>query len=220
MIWHLRSFATIQVSLRRQNTATRRCSAAPESAKDFFDGFAVGFHLAEDHVVVGAAGGHELVVRAALDDAAVFHQQDQVGAADGGEAVGDDERGAAGQERGHRGLDELLAFGVEVAGGFVEDEDLRRGQDRAGDGQPLLLAAGEFDAALADERVVLVGQLDDELVGVGAAGGVFDLGVGGVVAAVGDVVAHRAVEQEHVLLDDGQQVAVGAEAEVADVACR
>ena len=38
-----------------------------------------------------------------------------------------------------------------------------------------------------------------------------------VVAAVGDVVAHRAVEQEDVLLDDRQQVAVGAQAEVADV---
>ena len=41
--------------------------------------------------------------------------------------------------------------------------------------------------------------------------------VGGVVAAVGDVVAHRAVEQKHVLLDDGQQIAVGAEAKVANV---
>ena len=55
---------------------------------------------------------------------------------------------------GHRRLDELLAFGVEVARRLVEDEDLRRRQDRPGDGQPLLLAAGELDAALADERLV------------------------------------------------------------------
>ena len=41
--------------------------------------------------------------------------------------------------------------------------------------------------------------------------------VAGVVPAVGDVVAHRAVEQKHVLLHDGQQVAIGAQAEVADV---
>jgi len=53
----------------------------------------------------------------------------------------DHERGPAGEERGHRGLDELLAFGVEVAGGFVEDEDLRRSQDGAGDREALLLAA-------------------------------------------------------------------------------
>jgi len=77
----------------------------------------------------------------------------------------------AGEEGGHGGLDELLAFGVEVAGGFVEDEDLRLGEDGAGDGEALLLAAGE---------------LDDELVGVGAAG-VFE-------AAVGDVVADGAIE--------------------------
>ena len=35
--------------------------------------------------------------------------------------------------------------------------------------------------------------------------------------AVGDVVAHRAVEQEDVLLDDGQQVAIARQPEVADV---
>ena len=55
---------------------------------------------------------------------------------------------------GHRRLDQLLALGVEVAGGLVEDEDLRRCEDRAGDRQPLALAAGQLDAALADERVV------------------------------------------------------------------
>jgi len=44
--------------------------------------------LADDHVVVEASGAHESFVRAALKDAAVFHEEDQVGAADGGEAVG------------------------------------------------------------------------------------------------------------------------------------
>ena len=95
-----------------------------------------------------------------LDDAAVFHQQDQVGAADGGEAVGDDERGSPGEQRGHRRLNELLAFRVEVARGLVENQDLRRRQDRPGNGQALLLAAGELDAALADEGLVLFRQLD------------------------------------------------------------
>ena len=118
---------------------------------------------------------------------------------------------------GHRRLNELLALGVEIARGFVENEDLRRRQDRPGDRQPLLLAAGELDAALADERLVFFGQPDDEFVRVGAAGGVFDLRVGRVVPAVGDVVAHRAVEQENVLLDDRQQIAITAQPKVANV---
>ena len=88
----------------------------------------------------------------------------------------------------------MLAFRVEVAGGFVEGEGLRLGQDGAGDGEALLLAAGGLDAALADESIVAAGGLSDELVGIGAAGGVFDFGAGGVEAAVGDVVADGAIE--------------------------
>ena len=49
--------------------------------------------------MISAAGAHQLLVRAALDDAAVFHQQNQIGPADRGEAMGDDERRAAGQQR-------------------------------------------------------------------------------------------------------------------------
>ena len=53
---------------------------------------------------------------------------------------------------GHRRLDQLLALGVEVARRLVEDQDLRRREDRARDRQPLLLAARQLHAALADER--------------------------------------------------------------------
>jgi hypothetical protein len=47
---------------------------------------------------------------------------------------------------------------VEVAGRLVEDQDLRRGQDGARNGEPLLLSARQLDAALADEGVVAVRQ--------------------------------------------------------------
>ena len=48
--------------------------------------------------VYGAARGHQLVVRAALDDPAVVEHDDHVGAADRREPVRDDERRAAGEE--------------------------------------------------------------------------------------------------------------------------
>jgi len=54
--------------------------------------------------------------------------------------MGDHERGAAGQQLGHRSLNELLAFGVQVARGFVENEDLGRRQDGPGDGSRWLLS--------------------------------------------------------------------------------
>ena len=95
---------------------------------------------------------------AALDDPAGVEHDDLVGVADRGQPVGDGDGGAAGRQ----GVDGLLygalGAGVEGAGGLVEDEDRRVAQDGAGDGEALLLAAGEAVAALADEGVVAVGQ--------------------------------------------------------------
>ena len=69
-------------------------------------------------------------------------------------------RGGAARERRRRGrrCTSGLVLGVEVAGGLVEDHDGRVLQQHAGDGQALLLAAGEAVAPLADDRVEAVGQ--------------------------------------------------------------
>src|SRR5437016_4935397 len=81
--------------------------------------------LPPHHVVIPALRGHPLLVVAALDDAAVFHQQDNIGAANRGEAVCDYESSAPREQRRHRGLNQLLALGVEIARGLIENEDLR-----------------------------------------------------------------------------------------------
>jgi phosphatidylserine decarboxylase len=104
--------------------------------------------------------------------------------------------------------DELLAFGVQVAGGFVQNQDLRRFEDGPGDGQALLLPSRKFHAAFANERVVLLRQPHNEFVRVGTVGGIFDLSVAGVMSSVSDVVPHRAVEEKNILLHDGQEVAI------------
>ena len=62
-------------------------------------------------------------------------------------------------EHVERVLHEAFALAVERAGGLVEDEDGRVFQDGAGDGDALALAAGEFHAALADERAVALREL-------------------------------------------------------------
>ena len=118
---------------------------------------------------------HELFVRATFDDLAVFEDQDLIGAADGREAVGDDEGGAALAQIPKAFLDQRFALAVEAGGGFVEDQDARVGQDGAGDGDALALPARELDAPLADNRVVPVGEALDEPVRVGDAADFFDL---------------------------------------------
>ena len=55
-----------------------------------------------------------------------------------------------------------LGLGVERRGRLVEHEDRRVAQDRARDRSPLLLAAREAVAALADDRVVALGQRRDQ----------------------------------------------------------
>ena len=58
-----------------------------------------------------------------------------------------------------RVLHEQLGLGVERRGRFVEDQDRRVLQERARDREPLPLPAGQALPALADRRVVAVGQL-------------------------------------------------------------
>src|SRR5882724_7361845 len=98
-------------------------------------------------------------------------------------------------------LNESLTFGVKIAGGFVEDQQFRVRQDRAGDRQPLPLAATQSHASLTDERLHPVGHSVDELGGVGGISGSADFLSGRVPPRIGDILSDRAVEQEDVLLD-------------------
>src|SRR3954471_2053333 len=175
------------------------------------------FPLPANHFGIHAARIHQGRMAPPFDHAAIFHEQDQVGAADRRETVRDDERGPVGQQVSHRRLNQLLALRVEVAGGFIQNEDLRRCENRPRDCEPLLLPTRQLDAALADERVIALRQAHDELVGVGTARGVCDDGVGRIVPAVRDVVAYGAVEEKDVLLHDCEQIAIAAQLEVADV---
>ena len=95
-------------------------------------------------------------MRPAVDD------EDLVGPAHGGQPVGDDERRAP-VEGGVEGpLHRGLRLGVEVGRGLVEHDDARSLEQQPGDGQPLLLAAREPVAAVADDRVEPLGEGVDE----------------------------------------------------------
>ena len=140
---------------------------------------------------VELVGAHEFGMRALRDDAAVVHDDDAVGLQHRREPMRDDDRRAPLHQAIERGLHQSLALGIERAGRFVEQQDRRIAQDGARDGDALALAAGKPRAALAEERVVALRQLAQELVGRGGRGRGFDFGVGGVGPAVADVLARR-----------------------------
>ena len=91
---------------------------------------------------VEALFGREGLVGSALDDIAVAHDEDPVGFAHGAEPVGDDEGRAFFQEVVEGLLDEFFGFGVEGAGGLIEDEDGWVFDDRPGDVRHTVETAG------------------------------------------------------------------------------
>src|SRR5438132_1642550 len=96
----------------------------------------------------------------------------------------DDKGGSPGEQRGHGSLDELLAFRVQITGRFIEDEDLWRLQNPSRNCQALLLSARQLHPALANERLILVRQSNNELMRIGPPGRVFDFGVRRVVPPI------------------------------------
>ena len=84
---------------------------------------------------------NQIFMCSALDDAAVLQNDDQVGVADGREAVGDDQGSTPTHQARECVLDEPLAFRVEGGSGFVEDEQGRILEHGPGDGDALPLSA-------------------------------------------------------------------------------
>ena len=159
----------------------------------------------------------QLVERAGLDDPSVLKHQNARRIAHGGEPVGDDEGGAAFHDFVERQIDALLGHRIERAGGFVEDQDRRVLEQRAGDGEPLPLAAGEQPAALADRRLQAAVVAVDEFERLRAGRGVADFGVGGVRLADAQVFRDRAVEQQRLLEHDADIAAQPDQPEIADI---
>ena len=98
-------------------------------------------------------------------------------------------------------LNDALAFVIERTRRLVEDQDARVGRERAGNRDALTLASGERRAPLADDRVVTLGQLENEFVRARKRRSRDDALHWHRRVGKRDVLAHRAVEQ-HVLLQD------------------
>ena len=121
--------------------------------------------------------------------------------------MGDEQGGAALRERAQRVVDGGFGGGVDRGRGVVEHQHPRVGEHRPGQRDPLPLPAGEREPALADERVVAVGEALDERVHLRGPRGGQHLGLRGVGAAVGDVGPDGVGEQERLLEHHAQLAA-------------
>jgi len=107
----------------------------------------------------------------------------------------------------HRRLDQHLGPGIDRARGLVEDKNLRIGQECPGDREELLLTLRQVRGVVVDHGVVALRHRPDEVINVSGLGRGDDLFLGGVLAAVGDVLADRAAEQPRVLENHAEGVA-------------
>ena len=113
---------------------------------------------------IAAAAAQQIVVEAALDDLAALDHQNGVGMHDGVQAMGDHDGGAVLAEMVDRLLHGFFGFRIERSSRFIEQDDRRVLDQRAGDRNALALAAGELQAVLADRRVVALREIGDEVV--------------------------------------------------------
>jgi hypothetical protein len=116
--------------------------------------------------------------------------------------VGDDDDGVATHNRAHILLDDSLAVVVERRRGLIQDQDVRIGGERSGDGDALARAAGEVGPALLEYRVVSLRELGDELVRPSKFGRMHHHRAWHGRIAKSDVLVDRPIEQDVLLQHD------------------
>ena len=160
---------------------------------------AAALGLAVVDFLINGVGLQQLLMSAQAVDLAVVQHQDAVSILHRGDALCNDDLGGAGDLFPERLADLGVRGGIHGAGGVIEDQDLGFAQQGAGNGQALLLAAGDVAAALLDPGVVLIGEALDEFIGAGQLCHPDALFLAGVLVAPAQVIQDGAGEQ-HVLL--------------------
>ena len=152
-----------------------------------------------------------------LYDGALVHDHDEICVPDGGQAVGDDQAGAAFHESVHGFLNGLLGAGIDVGCGFVQDQDVRIGQEGPADGDELTLALGQVVPGVRQHGLISVRQHGHHLVHITEGGGLPHVFIGGIGFGIGQVRPDRVRKQNRILQHDPHQVAEVRAVDVFDV---
>src|SRR3954453_97991 len=159
-------------------------------------GQALGLGLGLREVAAGRAQRRGC---ARFDAASGLEHHNAVGASDGAQPVGDDQRGPPGQQPREAALDAGLRGDVDARRGLVEHEDAGVDDYRPRERHELTLAPGESLAALPDLRAETVGQTLENLERVDGFGGGANVGGPRAWPVPGGVVSHASGEQERLL---------------------
>src|SRR6516162_8158295 len=92
-------------------------------------------------------------------------------------------------------LNIFFSMAVERRSRFVEQQDRGPLEDRARNGDALLLAAGKLQAAFADFGLIAFRRAANEIVDLGLARCLFDFGVARIPASVTNIVSDRVVKE-------------------------
>src|SRR6185437_5064010 len=159
------------------------------------------------------------IARAALfGDATVLNDINNIGLVDQTRTVAGEDGRSADHEPIEGGDDRCLAVGFDTAGGFVEQQHIRIGQEGASDAQPLFLATAQTHASLSDFGVIAFGKTADEAMGIGRLGGSDDLLHAGLRMAVANVVENAVIKQKACLLTQRKMSSQALLADLAKVA--
>jgi hypothetical protein len=118
---------------------------------------------------------HQLVVCAHADQVPFVQDDDFVGVPDCSDPLSDDQARDAGGLLFQRRPQYPIGLVVERRERIVEDLDLRVSVDGAGDGEALLLTAGDVRAALGDVAFILALHLLNEIGALGNPDGPVDI---------------------------------------------
>lgn len=156
---------------------------------------------------VRTADPDELLMRAALGNFAVVQDDDLVNLVESLQLVRNEQGGAACGEGEQVGGQSSAGFGIEMRGGFVEDQHGWVCEQGTGQREPLPFAAGEGRAVLADRGVPARGKRLDPGQEPGRRGGGGQFAAGGGGPGQFQVVADAGVENMRILrapADDGR----------------
>ena len=166
---------------------------------------------------INAVLGHQVLVATGLGDPPAVEGDNPVATNHAGQAVSQDQDGAADHQTVEGTLDDRLVFRVDRRQRLIQDQDRRVSQQRAGDGHPLALPARQFNPLFTDDGLVTGRQTGDEVMDIGRPRGGDQLFLAGLGRAHAQVFLNRAMEKVGILRDHGDLPANGVEGQVAQV---
>src|SRR5207245_37352 len=150
-------------------------------------------------------------------DAARYKSQDEVWIGNRLEVMSDQQAGAPSHKSVEGVPDLRFTLHIKARHRLVQDQDGGVPDNDARNGDSLPLASGKGRSPLADDRVVSVFKLQDEVVGVGRLGGGDDLFQARIRLPICDVFPDGRAEKHRVLEDHPDLAAKGLAAIVLDV---